>query len=56
MDKLSTEARVSRETSRVDLTLIGVGAMTGAGIFVPAGSAAGSRRSGRRGVDAVEGE
>ena len=46
----------SRETSGVDLTLIGVGAMIGAGSFVPAGSAAGSRRSGRRGVDGVEGE
>lgn len=56
MDKFSTEARVSRGTSRVDLTLIGVGAMIGAGIFVPAGCAAGRRRSGRRGVDAVEGE
>ena len=56
MDELSTEARISRETSRVDLTLIGVGAMIGAGIFVPAVSAAGSRRSGRRGVDGVEGE
>lgn len=56
MDKFSTEARVSRETSRVDLTLIGVGAMIGAGSFVPAGSAVGRRRSGRRGVDGVEGE
>lgn len=55
MDKLSTEARVSRETSRVDLTLIGVGATIGAGIVL-AGSAAGRRRSGRRGVDGVEGE
>lgn len=56
MDKFSTEARVSRETSGVDLTLIGVGAMIGAGIVVLAGSAAGRRRSGRRGVDGVEGE
>jgi amino acid transporter/nucleotide-binding universal stress UspA family protein len=41
MAKLTTEVRLSREMSLMDVTLIGVGAMIGAGIFVLTGIAAG---------------
>ncbi len=41
MDKFKTEVRLSREMSLMDATLIGVGAMIGAGIFVLTGIAAG---------------
>jgi amino acid transporter len=41
MKKLKTEIRLSREMSLMDATLIGVGAMIGAGIFVLTGIAAG---------------
>ncbi|MCB1060218.1 MAG: amino acid permease [Calditrichaeota bacterium] len=41
MKKFDTEIRLSREMSLMDTTLIGVGAMIGAGIFVLTGIAAG---------------
>ncbi len=41
MKKFETEVRLSREMSLLDVTLIGVGAMIGAGIFVLTGIAAG---------------
>jgi basic amino acid/polyamine antiporter, APA family len=41
MDKFDTEIRLAREMSLMDATLIGVGAMIGAGIFVLIGIAAG---------------
>jgi amino acid transporter/nucleotide-binding universal stress UspA family protein len=41
MPKFQTEVRLSREMSLLDATLIGVGAMIGAGIFVLTGIAAG---------------
>lgn len=41
MSKFDTEVRLSREMSLLDATMIGVGAMIGAGIFVPIGIAAG---------------
>jgi amino acid transporter/nucleotide-binding universal stress UspA family protein len=41
MAKFQTEVRLSREMSLLDATLIGVGAMIGAGIFVLTGIAAG---------------
>lgn len=41
MKKFDTEVRLSREMSLLDVTLIGVGAMIGAGIFVLTGIAAG---------------
>lgn len=41
MKKFDTEVRLSREMSLMDATLIGVGAMIGAGIFVLTGIAAG---------------
>ena len=41
MAKFQTEVRLSREMSLTDATLIGVGAMIGAGIFVLTGIAAG---------------
>jgi amino acid transporter/nucleotide-binding universal stress UspA family protein len=41
MKKFQTEVRLSREMSLMDATLIGVGAMIGAGIFVLTGIAAG---------------
>lgn len=41
MKKFATEVRLSREMSLLDVTLIGVGAMIGAGIFVLTGIAAG---------------
>jgi len=41
MKKFDTEVRLSREMSLMDATLIGVGAMIGAGIFVLIGIAAG---------------
>ncbi|HUZ46053.1 MAG TPA: amino acid permease [Terriglobia bacterium] len=41
MPKFQTEVRLSREMSLMDATLIGVGAMIGAGIFVLTGIAAG---------------
>jgi amino acid transporter/nucleotide-binding universal stress UspA family protein len=41
MKKFETEVRLSREMSLMDATLIGVGAMIGAGIFVLTGIAAG---------------
>jgi len=41
MAKFQTEVRLSREMSLMDATLIGVGAMIGAGIFVLTGIAAG---------------
>ena len=41
MKKLSTEIHLSREMSLLDATMIGVGAMIGAGIFVLTGIAAG---------------
>jgi amino acid transporter/nucleotide-binding universal stress UspA family protein len=41
MKKFDTEVRLSREMSLTDATLIGVGAMIGAGIFVLTGIAAG---------------
>jgi amino acid transporter/nucleotide-binding universal stress UspA family protein len=41
MGKFSTEVQLSREMSVFDVTLIGVGAMIGAGIFVLTGIAAG---------------
>ena len=41
MKKFDTEVRLSREMSLLDATLIGVGAMIGAGIFVLIGIAAG---------------
>lgn len=41
MKKFETEVRLSREMSLMDVTLIGVGAMIGAGIFVLTGIAAG---------------
>jgi amino acid transporter len=41
MKKFKTEVRLSREMSLMDATLIGVGAMIGAGIFVLTGIAAG---------------
>jgi amino acid transporter len=41
MSKFDTEVRLSREMSLMDVTLIGVGAMIGAGIFVLTGIAAG---------------
>jgi amino acid transporter/nucleotide-binding universal stress UspA family protein len=41
MKKFETEVRLSREMSVMDVTLIGVGAMIGAGIFVLTGIAAG---------------
>ncbi len=41
MAKFETEVRLSREMSLMDATLIGVGAMIGAGIFVLTGIAAG---------------
>ena len=56
MGKFSTEAQLSRGMSVFDVTLIGVGTMIGAGIFVLTGIASGCRRSGRRVVDGVEGE
>jgi amino acid transporter/nucleotide-binding universal stress UspA family protein len=41
MKKFSTEVQLSREMSLLDATMIGVGAMIGAGIFVLTGIAAG---------------
>ena len=41
MKKFETEVRLSREMTLMDATLIGVGAMIGAGIFVLIGIAAG---------------
>ncbi len=41
MKKFDTEIRLSREMSLMDATLIGVGAMIGAGVFVLTGIAAG---------------
>jgi basic amino acid/polyamine antiporter, APA family len=41
MKKFETEVRLAREMSLLDVTLIGVGAMIGAGIFVLTGIAAG---------------
>ena len=41
MKKFDTEVHLSREMSLLDVTLIGVGAMIGAGIFVLTGIAAG---------------
>ena len=41
MKKFDTEVRLAREMSLMDATLIGVGAMIGAGIFVLIGIAAG---------------
>ena len=41
MAKFQTEVRLSREMTLIDATLIGVGAMIGAGIFVLTGIAAG---------------
>jgi amino acid transporter len=41
MKKFEPEVRLSREMSLMDITLIGVGAMIGAGIFVLTGIAAG---------------
>jgi len=41
MKKFATEVRLAREMSLIDATLIGVGAMIGAGIFVLIGIAAG---------------
>ena len=41
MKKFETEVHLSREMSLMDATLIGVGAMIGAGIFVLTGIAAG---------------
>ncbi len=41
MKKFETEIHLSREMSLIDVTLIGVGAMIGAGIFVLTGIAAG---------------
>jgi amino acid transporter/nucleotide-binding universal stress UspA family protein len=41
MKKFETEVRLNREMSLMDVTLIGVGAMIGAGIFVLTGIAAG---------------
>jgi amino acid transporter/nucleotide-binding universal stress UspA family protein len=41
MKKFDTEVRLSREMSLMDATMIGVGAMIGAGIFVLTGIAAG---------------
>ncbi len=40
-NKFQTEVRLSREMTLLDATLIGVGAMIGAGIFVLTGIAAG---------------
>lgn len=41
MKKFETELHLSREMSLLDVTLIGVGAMIGAGVFVLTGIAAG---------------
>ncbi|HLC25462.1 MAG TPA: hypothetical protein VJM80_01685 [bacterium] len=41
MKKFETEVHLSREMGLLDVTLIGVGAMIGAGIFVLTGIAAG---------------
>jgi basic amino acid/polyamine antiporter, APA family len=41
LEKFNTEVRLAREMSTLDATLIGVGAMIGAGIFVLIGIAAG---------------
>ena len=41
MKKFDTEVRLAREMSLLDATMIGVGAMIGAGIFVLIGIAAG---------------
>jgi basic amino acid/polyamine antiporter, APA family len=41
MKKFDSEVRLAREMSLLDATLIGVGAMIGAGIFVLIGIAAG---------------
>ena len=41
MKNFETEVRLAREMSTLDATLIGVGAMIGAGIFVLIGIAAG---------------
>ena len=41
MATASSEVRLSREMRLVDITMIGVGAMIGAGIFVLTGIAAG---------------
>ena len=41
MKKFGTEVHLSREMKLLDVTMIGVGAMIGAGIFVLTGIAAG---------------
>ncbi len=41
MKKFETEVRLSREMTLMDATLVGVGAMIGAGIFVLIGIASG---------------
>ena len=48
MKTFDTEVRLAREMSAMDATLIGVGAMIGAGIFVLIGIAAGVAGPGLR--------